>query len=502
MVNASDATPSAKMGDGRLVGLFCIAAALHCFLFAAAFPFFNNVDEANHFDLVMKYASGHPPAGMEVISPRSMPYIAVFGSQEYLWPTNLFAGGQYPPPPWKQSTEEMQRYLAANELNRTNIINYEDGQPPLYYGLAAAWAHVGRWLGFGGGAFLYWIRFLNLGLVAAMVYLGYLAAREMAPENRFLTLAVPAFLAFFPQTALYSLENDVLAPICFGVAFVGLLQLTRADGRSAALQARIGLALAAAYLTKVSNLPLVLAATAAWAWIAARGLRQKRFPATPGLAFLISLAVPVGLWMAWSKIAFGDITGSAEKIKILHWTVKPFAQWWSHPLFTPRGAWTFLSGLSVTFWQGDILWGQKPLNLPWLNAIYLALTFTIPVVSIVAVGRMFRRHHSSPETPAIVLSALFLAAAVAFLALLSIVYDFHDCFYPSRAHPYFTSGRLMLGALIPFALLFVDGLDRVTRRLGSRPQWAILAALVLLMLGGEIATDWPVFFSRYNWYHL
>jgi len=95
-----------------------------------------------------------------------------------------------------------------------------------------------------------------------------------------------------------------------------------------------------------------------------------------------------------------------------------------------------------------------------------------------------------------------LLAAVAFLGFLSVIYDFHDCTYPSREHPYFTSGRLMLGALVPFLLLFVFGMDRALKKFGVRAKFFGLAAIILFMLIFEIATDWPVFYSEYNWFHM
>jgi len=77
------------------------------------------------------------------------------------------------------------------------------------------------------------------------------------------------------------------------------------------------------------------------------------------------------------------------------------------------------------------------------------------------------------------------------LALL--IYDFHDCFYPSREHPYFTSGRLLLGALIPFLLLFVFGLDRALARFSNQSKFFMLTGIILFMLISEISIDWPVF---------
>jgi hypothetical protein len=64
------------------------------------------------------------------------------------------------------------------------------------------------------------------------------------------------------------------------------------------------------------------------------------------------------------------------------------------------------------------------------------------------------------------------------------------------------SGRLALGALIPFMLLFVYGLDRALDRLSLSLKFLILAAFNLTMLITELAANKPVFFDKYNWYHL
>jgi hypothetical protein len=94
-------------------------------------------------------------------------------------------------------------------------------------------------------------------------------------------------------------------------------------------------------------------------------------------------------------------------------------------------------------------------------------------------------------------------APVVFLGFLSIIYDFQDCFYPSRAHPYFTSGRLMLGALIPFLLLFLYGMDCALGWIKNRHAKPLaLAGLILFMLISEITIDRMIFSNAYNWFHM
>ena len=60
----------------------------------------------------------------------------------------------------------------------------------------------------------------------------------------------------------------------------------------------------------------------------------------------------------------------------------------------------------------------------------------------------------------------------------------------------------MLGALIPFLLLFVYGLDRTLNRFGIAAKFLALAVMILFMLVSEIAANWPAFSNEYNWFHM
>jgi hypothetical protein len=83
-----------------------------------------------------------------------------------------------------------------------------------------------------------------------------------------------------------------------------------------------------------------------------------------------------------------------------------------------------------------------------------------------------------------------------------VKYDFQNCFYPSRAHPFFVSGRLMLGMLVPFLLLFACGLDRLMKNFQNSMKFFVLFALLAFMLASEITIDWKIFPNEYNWFHL
>ncbi len=505
-MNTADSNPSTTFSESQersIVWLLCLLAAVHVFIFSAAFPFFNPVDEQIHFDLAVKYSQGHVPRALERVAPEATPYVVIYGTHEYLWASNNFPIGQFPPP-WTQPMEKIAPQLLSWQTSWNNVTNHEVAQPPLYYTLAGLWWQGGKAFGFHDGFLLYWVRFLNILFVVALVWLGFVAARMIFPENLFLKIGVPALLAFFPQTAFYSIQNDMLSPLCFGTAFICLVKLLRAEAPGVRLGTAAGLALAATYLTKISNLPLLALSGAVVLFkvsrLAKAGKLRAAFPALAALALCAGL--PISGWLAWTKCHFGDFTGTAAKIQFLGWTHKSFGEWWQHPIFTPHGLWTFVSGLLATFWQGEFLWHRQPLASPVVDTVYAISSVGFVGVAVVVLLSRFT-DATGPQRQALWLGFWCLAATVAFLGFLSIIYDFQDCFYPSRAHPYFTSGRLMLGVLIPFLLLFLFGLDCALGRIKNR--WVkplALAGLILFMLISEIATDRMIFSNAYNWFHM
>src|SRR5437762_7566164 len=204
------------------VTAFSLFAALRVLVFSAAFPFFNNVDERRHFDLVMKYAYGDVPRGVELISPATLPYLSRYASPEFLSAPEDFEGGYFGPM-WKHPTEEVTPTIIRIEEIWSRTPNQECSQPPLYYIAAAGWFHIGQWIGVKDGSALYWVRFLNAAFVMALVWLAYVAARIIFPEQVALRLGIPLLVTSIPQDAFYGIDNDVLSPLCFGVTFICLV---------------------------------------------------------------------------------------------------------------------------------------------------------------------------------------------------------------------------------------------------------------------------------------
>jgi hypothetical protein len=155
----------------------------------------------------------------------------------------------------------------------------------------------------------------------------------------------------------------------------------------------------------------------------------------------------------------------------------------------------------VTFWQGEALWHRLPLALPGVDQTYVVLTlfaFALTLTALLLRPPSF----TTPQQAALWLGFLCMVGAFAFFAVLSVKYDFHDCFYPSRAHPFFVSGRLMVGMLVPFMVWFACGLDLLMKRFGYATKFFMLFGLLAFMLASEITIDLPVFSNEYNWFHL
>ncbi len=502
----SAVTPAALSvaSERKFIWLFCFLAALHVLIFSATFPFFNVVDEQEHFDLIVRYSHADIPRAMAPLAEESLDFVAVYHTPEYLWSPTNFPGGKIPPPAWKLPFEVAAKNLFDTKaLWRAKVKNQEASQPPIYYSIAAVWWHLGKTLGLDGGSILYWLRFLNIFFIVALVWIGHRAARTVFPENYFLRLGVPAVLAFIPQTAFYAIQNDVLSPLGFGVVFILLVKFWRAEIPDVRLSLFAGLAVSATMLAKISNAPL-LAVSALFVALKIFQLTRAR-KIRAALPAIVSLAlcsgVPVALWLAWCKYNFGDLTGSEPKIQFLGWTHKAFAEWWHHPIFTPHGFWAFFSDLLATFWQGELLWDRQPLALPAADKVYV---FSTIVLFGVALAGLLKKSLALENQQRVALWFGFAGcvAAVAFLGFLSIIYDYHECFRPSRAFPYFTSGRMILGALIPFLLLWFYGLDQLLGKFGVKIKFLVLGILLLLMLATEITIDWNIFPNEYNWFHL
>ncbi len=98
-----------------------LLAGLRVLCFSLAFPFFSNVDEYRHFDVVLKFSRGYwPTPGPDAYETETAGFVGRFGSPEYLRDPLAPAQVEVPPPAWLQSddfgrkrVESTRRYLSG-----------------------------------------------------------------------------------------------------------------------------------------------------------------------------------------------------------------------------------------------------------------------------------------------------------------------------------------------------------------------------------------------------
>jgi len=468
------------------MAFICLLAAVRVFAFCAAFPFFNNVDEEGHFDLTSKVARGHLPTELEPYDAAAADLIAAVRSPEYY--QGMGGAATY-----SQMASQPGYWKAAR--------NHEATSPPVYYIVAGTWFNAGKALGLSGRTSLYWIRFLDIPIFAALVWIAYCVARTAFPESWHLRLGLPLIVAFWPQDVFYSINSDVLSAPLVGVALVGLsgIGLKRAWGFRRYVGT--GLFIAASFLTKLTNIPLL-----AVALVVALGKVRHSNSRTKDVHRILAMAaavlIPVGLWCIRNLVVVGDLLGVKPKSQEMGFSVKPFGAIWDHPIFTLQGLTTFWHDLMGTLWRGEFFWHGSRLALPTTDAFY-AISSAV-FVSIGAIT-LLRPALSRDESQAIAMRRISLMAVLLYLGMLfvlSIVFDFGTSPFPSRDYPYFAIGRLMSGAFIPLVVVYLLGLDFVLTPVKEKwVRFAVVLIIPLIATISEIALSWNVFRSGYNWFH-
>ena len=222
-------------------------------------------------------------------------------------------------------------------------------------------------------------------------------------------------------------------------------------------------------------------------------------PALVALAFCA--ATPIVAWLVWMKTHFGDFTGATSKAQLLGWTTKPFSDWWSHPIFTASGMWTFLSELIASFWRGEFMWHAQIIGYKGLDLFYVLSSLGLILIAVISLAARRAKNTSQAQRRVLWIAAACVVATIVFLAFLSLQFDFGACINPSRERPYFFQGRLMLGALIPFAMLYVYGLSRLLRNESDLVLGAIGAIAIAITIS-ELLANRVAFTSAYNWFHM
>ena len=484
-----------------LVGVLCALAALRVLVLSAGFPLFNNVDEYHHFDYVWKCAHGELPGPMQKLSPRVATVIALYcWMPDYQSSKETIRFGQVLPPVWTLPKDVRDIAFPIWQARFASQKNHESVQPPVYYLAAGLWYRFGALLHIPDRLLPFWVRLLNVPMVAILVWVSYRLAKLLFPRNTFLRLGTPLMISVLPQDVFYSISNGTLGAVLFTVALYALALVYLNENGRYGLHAAAGLAVGATVTTMYTSSPilLVVGAVALACILRARKTGTLRAALRKLLVLCAAAALLPAIWCVRNYYVFGEVTAMPAFVRYANWKPLPFAEMWDHPVFTAEGALCFWSDTLASYFRGEFVWHGKQMAYPWLDAFYV---WSSPVFLLIAFGSFLRR--GKPARFAGLMSAALFATSVAMLIGASMRYDFGSWFWPSRDYPYYSAGRLILHTIVPFVFLYLTGLEVMleTTRLGWL-KFPVLIAVCGLMLGSEIALSLPVFAAKCNFFHL
>jgi len=163
--------------------------------------------------------------------------------------------------------------------------------------------------------------------------------------------------------------------------------------------------------------------------------------------------------------------------------------------------WTFLSELIASFWRGELMWHAHTIGFKGLDLFYVLSSLGLILIAVISLMRERGKNAGQSQRCVFWIAAACVIATIVFLGFLSLRFDFGRCINPSRERPYFFQGRLLLGALIPFATLYVYGLNRLLRPVPALVLAAV-GAIALMITVSEFLANRVAFASQYNWFHM
>ncbi|MDD2709135.1 MAG: DUF2142 domain-containing protein [Verrucomicrobiae bacterium] len=492
--------------ERTVIHLLCLFVAVRLFVFCAGFPLFSSVDEQAHFDTVYKYARGYlPRKGVDLYDPGAAVLIALHDTPEIFGDERECPDGKVPPPMWRWPPSKVET-VGQTIILWQKCLNHESASPPLYYGLAGAWLDLGRLSGQSGGSLVYWVRFFNMGVMVFLTWYAHVFVRRHYPDRVFLRFGVPCLIAFFPQDIFYSMNADILSAPLFAAALDRLIRVFSPECRKSDVFAA-GVFCAMALLTKLTNivmLPVILlAGTMAARTPESRRLSVHRCLAVFGMAFLI-----FGVWLGWNEAMLGDWWATRDKMRMVGVIERPVTDWWRAPVLQPHYFVAFIWETLISFWRGSFVWFGKTIASPSMDVFYAISTLLLVPIGFREICFRRKGEGTAMDRQAGRMTGWLLAGVLVLfmglLMLLSLRLGYRQGCRAAQIHPPFTAdGRFMLGALIPFAIFYLAGLEALTCRwFRCASPYLLLFVMVAGITCGEVLISAHVFSSPYNWFHL
>jgi hypothetical protein len=333
-------------------------------------------------------------------------------------------------------------------------LEYEDWQPPLYYGLAALV------YGSTGGSLLA-LRFFSLVLGAALVVMAFLIVRGLFPTYPSIALGTAAFVAFVPQhvAMMAGVNNDSLAELLLAAVMYSNFKFQFSNFKRRVLT---GVLLGLGMITKLSfyiALPLV-------AWIAfsfqlsasrfqVSGLESRvsrftfyvsRLTLYASSLFLPALLIALPWWLRNVNVyGWPDVMGLAQHNVVVEG--QPTTTWWIAQYGWPSFLQRFFTFTFQSFW-GQFGW----MTVPLAPRYYLALG----VLSVAALAGCVWAIW--PRRRELFTDARFQLLGL-WVGLTLVMYLYYNLGFVQH------QGRYLFPALIPIGLAFSVGWRHLLLRL-------------------------------------
>jgi hypothetical protein len=493
---------SSSTNERRFIYLLCVLAMIRIFLFNAAYPMFNPIDELQHFDTIIKHAKGEIYNSANInhfVDPWSAKVRLLYASPEYMGKVTDNISPAY---------RNMDNYTADTiaENSFRSLTNFEIHSPPIYYLIAAQWYKIGNRIISNDGFLLYWLRFLNVIFYGFFILLSYRFCKAIYPENKHIRIGVATILTVFPNDVFYTLNSDVISPIFCLLALYMLFQIIKHD-HNIFYYAITGFAISSTILVKLTNMPTYVLSAFLILIIIYQAIKVNKLKTNLWhfIALISCSLIPVMLWMGCNLYYLGDMTGTADKLEYLTITKKSFPEWFNHPIFRLEGLFSTAKHFNIlidSFWHGEIFWGMRS-TAPYLADIFYTITSILFITA--AFVKLYAEMKTQFSSKYLYRLSFFilLILSIGYLIFLSIQFDFGQCYSPSRADPFFDKGRLIIGCLVPFLILYLEGLLFILDKLKFKTSFFVyIGTICIIILIFSSISSYDIFKSKFNWYHM
>ena len=430
-------------------------------IFVLAFRPFTGHDEVAHYAYLRTVATEHrvPELLVDRLPDELYRYCPYVLNWDTCQPTD---------PRWLADPPNWWPYLGAGS-HRVGM-QYGANHPPLYYILMTPL----YWLSDGESVVVqqYLLRLAAIPFGLLTVFFAYRTARALFPNDGFLAVTVPTFVAFQPQISYEAaMVNSDIVAIALYSWILYLLVVGVRDRFPARTCVLLGFALGLALLAKGTS--LTAAPIIAGALVLGVGWRHVREWLTKGAIVAGVAAALAWPWFLFLWRTYGNLSGLDQVAEL---------QWWNYWNRSKPGFFDLLFNRDFVVMRFHETWGY----FGWRDIpLDTTLLWAIAVPMLLCVGGLVQyvvtaRPGPDPAEPDPVLrprrwqvTALLVLVATVAVAYLAVV-QFGTRFMLTQARYYFP-------AVNAAALLLMLGLRTlVPRSAHTLTQGVVFAALLLL----------------------